>query len=155
MNWLQCSGPRRRHWGRHGAAGLLVAAPVDDVWHVLLDERADWVHHGGTVAVPGGAVHPGERAIDAALREVSEEVEGLDAALLDVVGQHTETCPDCGRWAYTTIVAHTPTPHPVAPRSFESAAVTWVPVDDVERLVLHPGFAAAWPSLRMLLRTPG
>jgi 8-oxo-dGTP diphosphatase len=155
MNWLQCTGPRRRHWGRYGAAGLLVAAPVDDVWHVLLDERADWVHHGGTVAVPGGAIHPGERPIDAAMREVSEEVHGLDAAVLDVVAEHSEPCADCRQWAYTTIVARTPTLHPVSPRSFESAAVTWVAVDDVDRLALHPGFAAAWPSLRTILRMPG
>jgi 8-oxo-dGTP pyrophosphatase MutT (NUDIX family) len=155
MNWLQCDEPRRRHWGRHGAAGMLVAAPADKGWHVLLDERADWVHHGGTVGVPGGAIHPGERAIEAALREVAEEVQGLDAAPLDVVAEHIEPCPDCRRWSYTTIVARTTTVHRVAPRSYESAAVRWVELDEVERLVLHPGFAAAWPSLRAILRASG
>ena len=155
MSWLHCSGPRRRHWGRYGAAGLLVAASDGDVVHVLLDERADWVHHGGTVGVPGGAIHPGESPLDAALREVMEEVHGLDSAPLDVVAEHSEPCPDCGGWSYTTIVALTPALHPVAPRSFESAALTWVAVEEVERLVLHPGFAAAWPSLRPLLRRPG
>jgi 8-oxo-dGTP pyrophosphatase MutT (NUDIX family) len=155
MSWLTCTGPRRRHWGRYGAAGLLVAAPVEHGWHVLLDERADWVHHGGTVAVPGGAIHPGESPIDAAMREVGEEVHGLDAVRLDVIGEHSEPCPDCGRWAYTTIVVQTSDLHPVQPRSFESAAVSWVAVDDVEGLVLHPGFAAAWPSLRAILGAPG
>src|SRR5436305_9623806 len=139
MNWLQCDGPRRRHWGRYGAAGLLVAAPVDDGWHVLLDERADWVHHGGTVGVPGGAMHPGERPIDAALREVSEEVHGLDTIEIDVVTEHEQPCPDCGRWVYTTIVARTVRAHRVQPRSFESAAVTWVAENDVANLTLHPG----------------
>ena len=57
MNWLHCDGPRGRHWGRYGAAGLLLAAPAGDGWLVLLDERADWVHHGGTV----------EAIVDAAL----------------------------------------------------------------------------------------
>jgi 8-oxo-dGTP diphosphatase len=155
VNWLHCSGLRGRHWGRYGAAGLLLAAPVDDGWQVLLDERADWVHHGGTLGVPGGAMHPGERPIDAAFREVQEEVHGLDAVEISVIAQHEQPCPDCERWSYTTIVARTPRPHQVQPRSFESAAVTWVAADDVDTLELHPGFAAAWPSLRSLLRTPG
>ena len=151
MSWLHCSGPRGRHWGRYGAAGVLLATPVADGWQVLLDERADWVHHGGTVGVPGGAIHPGERPIEAALREVREEVHGLDAIDIDVIAEHTQACPDCDRWTYTTIVARTPQPHLVQPRSFESAAVTWVAADEVERLSLHPGFAAAWPSLWSIL----
>jgi 8-oxo-dGTP pyrophosphatase MutT (NUDIX family) len=155
MSWLHCTGARGRHWGRYGAAGLLVAAPSDDVWHVLLDERADWVHHGGTIGVPGGAIHPGESAIEAALREVGEEVRGLDAVHLEVVAEHPEPCPECAQWVYTTIVARTPHLHRVSPRSFESAAVTWVAVDEVERLPLHPGFAAAWPSLQAVLGAPG
>jgi 8-oxo-dGTP diphosphatase len=155
MSWLACDGPRRRHWGRHGAAGLLVVAPTQDAWHVLLDERADWVHHGGTIGVPGGAIQAGERPLDAALREVAEEVRGLDTADLEMVAEHAQPCPDCRRWTYTTLVARTTTLHPVAPRSYESAAVTWVAVGDVERLGLHPGFAAAWPSLRAILRSAG
>ncbi|HMC68095.1 MAG TPA: NUDIX hydrolase [Mycobacteriales bacterium] len=155
MNWLHCSGPRARHWGRHGAAGLLLAAPVGGAWQVLLDERADWVHHGGTVGVPGGAMHLGERPIEAALREVREEVLGLDGVEIDVIGEHEQVCPDCARWVYTTIVARTVRPHRVQPRSYESAGVTWMAAEEVETLSLHPGFAAAWPSLRALLRTPG
>jgi 8-oxo-dGTP diphosphatase len=30
----------------------------------------------------------------------------------------------------------------------ESVAVRWVPLDDVDALPLHPGFAASWPALR-------
>ena len=154
MNWVHCSGPRGRHWGRYGAAGLLLAAPVDDGLRVLLDERADWVHHGGTIGVPGGAIHPGEAPYDAALREVREEVHGLDAVQIDVMAEHPQTCPDCAAWTYTTIIARTGRAHPVQPRSFESAAVTWVAAEHVENLPLHPGFAAAWPTLRVLLTGP-
>jgi 8-oxo-dGTP diphosphatase len=155
VNWLHCSGPRGRHWGRYGAAGLLLAAPLAEGWQVLLDERADWVHHGGTIAVPGGAIHAGERPIEAALREVHEEVHGLDRVEIQMVTEHEQECADCGSWAYTTIVARTTSPHPVQPRSFESAAVTWVAADEVQNLPLHPGFASAWPSLWSILRTPG
>lgn len=33
----------------------------------MLQHRADWVHHGGTWSVPGGAIHCGESPWDAAL----------------------------------------------------------------------------------------
>jgi 8-oxo-dGTP diphosphatase len=148
---MACTGMRRRHWGRYGAAGLLVVTSADDVSHVLLDERADWVHQGGTIGVPGGAIHPGEEPIDAALREAGEEVVGLEDLTVDVLARHVEPCADCARWTYTTIVTRAPSLLPVRPRSMESAGLTWVPVDEVEQLLLHPGFAAAWPALRQLV----
>ena len=151
---MPCTGLRRRHWGRFGAAGLLVVATVDDVPHVLLDERADWVHQGGTIGVPGGAIHPGEQPIEAALREAGEEVVGLEDLQVDVFARHVEPCPDCERWTYTTIVTRAPSLLPVRPRSMESAGLSWVTVDEVERLPLHPGFAAAWPTLQQLLGSP-
>ena len=154
MSWTSCTGIRGRHWGRYGAAGLLVVAAVDDVPHVLLDERADWVHQGGTVGVPGGAIHPGEEPIDAALREAAEEVVGLEDLVVDVVAHHVQACEDCVRWTYTTIVTRAPSRLPVRPRSMESAGLSWVAIDDVERLQLHPGFAAAWPTLRQLVGGP-
>ena len=151
MSWIACSGLRGRHWGRYGAAGLLVVATVDDVAHVLLDHRAEWVHQGGTVGVPGGALHQGEQPIEGALREVDEEVVGLEKLRIDVVGRHVEPCLHCERWSYTTIVTRAPSLLPVRPRSMESAELRWVPVDAVDGLQLHPGFAAAWPALRALL----
>ena len=45
-----------RYWGVHGAAGLLLLAPLPDgVTGVLLQHRAAWSHQGGTWALPGGA----------------------------------------------------------------------------------------------------
>ena len=150
MSWTACTGMRRRHWGRFGAAGLLVVTTVDDVAHVLLDQRADWVHQGGTVGVPGGAIHPGEEPLEAALREAGEEVVGLEGLAVDVVAHHVQPCDECARWTYTTIITRSPSTLPVRPRSMESAGLSWVAVDDVPRLALHPGFAAAWPALRRL-----
>jgi 8-oxo-dGTP diphosphatase len=37
---------------------------------------------------------------------------------------------------------------PVQARNFESVELRWVAVGEVERLALHPGFAATWPLLR-------
>ena len=44
-------------WGRHGAAGLLLRAPLPDGTRaVLLQHRAAWSHQGGTWALPGGTL---------------------------------------------------------------------------------------------------
>lgn len=150
---MACVGFRGRHWGRYGAAGLLVAATADEVTSVLLDERAEWVHQGGTIGVPGGAIHPGESPIEAAVREAGEEVVGLEELHVDVVARHVAACVHCTRWTYTTIVTRAPSLLPVRPRSMESAGLRWVPLDEVEWLPLHPGFAAAWPTLREMVST--
>ena len=72
--WVRCA-QGHRHWGRFGAAGLLVVAGG----RLLLAHRAFWSHHGGTWGIPGGARDGAESARDAALREAVEET-GLDAA---------------------------------------------------------------------------
>lgn len=148
---MACTGGGRRHWGRSGAAGLLVAARDGDQIYVLLDERSDWVHHGGTFGVPGGAIHSDESPLDAALREVSEEVRGLDARQFDVMKAHVQPCLDCMRWSYTTFLATIPARVDVVARSMESESVRWVDVEDVTTLPLHPGFEVAWPDLREAL----
>jgi 8-oxo-dGTP diphosphatase len=148
---MACTGDGRRHWGRHGAAGLLVAARDGDRMFVLLDERADWVHHGGSFGVPGGAIHSEESAFEAALREVAEEVRGLDTQQLQLVHTHVQPCTDCARWSYTTFLATIPARVDVRARSMESEAIHWVDVEKVTTLQLHPGFELAWPSLREAL----
>src|SRR5699024_10964978 len=64
----------RRHWGRYGAAGLLLRAPGGDGRpQVLLQHRAAWSHEGGTWSIPGGARDSHEGAVEAAVREAGEE----------------------------------------------------------------------------------
>lgn len=150
MSWFACTRIGSRHWGRYGAAGLLLVAS-DDGPQVLLDRRADWVHQGGTVGIPGGAINPGETVLEAALREVTEEAAGLDDLDPQILGSHQQPCDICERWTYTTVVGSIPAALPVKPRSFESAGYEWVDLDAVETLRLHPGFRRAWPALRELV----
>ena len=140
--WVTCARGHR-HWGRHGAAGLLVVTPAGEV---LLQHRAPWSHGGDTWGVPGGARHGDETPEQAARRETAEET-GLDTDLLRVVATHVE---DHETWRYTTLVATAPSALPVVPER-ESVALRWVPVDDVGGMVLHPAVGAAWPALRALL----
>lgn len=140
--WVICAHGHR-HWGRFGAAGLLVT----DGSSVLLQHRASWTHEGNTWAVPGGARDSHESALDAALRETGEETS-LDPAGIEPVQEWRD---DHGGWAYTTIVARTAEVQEVRPANGESTAVRWWPIAEVSTLALHRGFAAAWPALRTLV----
>jgi len=138
--WLEC-GRGHRHWGRFGAAGLLLYTAVAGEAYVLLQHRALWCHHGNTWGIPGGARDSHETAVAAALREADEEA-GIDAELVTV---HRELVDDHQGWKYTSVIAHADKKiDTVANR--ESLALVWQPVSDTEGLDLHPGFAATWPA---------
>jgi 8-oxo-dGTP diphosphatase len=133
----------RRHWGRFGAAGLIVRRGDE----VLMQHRAAWSHEGGTWAVPGGAIDVGETPLEAALREAREEA-AVGAA--SVRARHAWTV-DHGTWAYTTLV--TEAVGPISPQRLdgESEELRWVRVRDIATLPLHSGFAAGWPRVQPLL----
>lgn len=134
----------QRYWGRFGAAGLLA---LDADRGVLLQHRVGWSHFGGTWALPGGARHQGEDAATGAIREAQEEAGVPDGA----VRARLESVLDVGVWTYTTLVADVVEPFTPVISDPESLELAWVPIDDVAKLPLHPGFAASWPLLRSLL----
>lgn len=134
MGWAIC-GHGHAHWGRRGAAGLLLA----DSGRVLLQRRARWTHQGGTWSVPGGAREADESAVEAALREAHEEL-GVDAGAVDVRGSYVASC---GGWEYETVLAEPRSPLELEDRA-ESEAHRWVPAGEVDALRLHPSFRAAW-----------
>jgi 8-oxo-dGTP pyrophosphatase MutT (NUDIX family) len=94
---------------RRGAVLLLFGAGRD----LLLTERAhDMRSHPGQVSFPGGAIDPGETAVQAALREAEEET-GLDAQGVEVFAELPElwlppsnfaVTPVLGWWAEETPV---------------------------------------------------
>jgi 8-oxo-dGTP diphosphatase len=142
--WVFCR-LGHRHWGRFGAAGILIT----DGTRVVLQHRAEWTHEGGTWAVPGGARDSHEDPVAAALREAVEETT-LDPTH---VTPFDEWIDDHGGWSYTTVLARTAEPVDLEPANAESVAVTWWSLDEVAALPLHSGFAAAWPHLRERLPT--
>jgi len=160
--WTRC-GRGHRHWGRHGAAGLLLAASdeygrssptragatglADSSVVVLLQQRSWWGSYGGSWGPPGGARDSHESAVRAALREAIEEC-AIDPRPIRVHGVLTD---DHGGWTYQTVLASAPAPLAAAPISEETSEVAWVRVADVDRLPLHPGFADQWPALRAAL----
>ncbi|WP_409331761.1 NUDIX domain-containing protein [Trujillonella humicola] len=146
--WTTCD-LGHRHWGRAGAAGLLLHRHGGSGPELLLQHRAEWSHHGGTWGTPGGALHRGEAPERGALREVHEEL-GLGE---DDVVLGARSVDDHGGWAYTTVLA-TPS-RPIEPADLrldgESTAVGWIPLTGLERVPLHPGLAASLPRLVPLL----
>ena len=140
--WISCD-LGHQHWGRFGAAGVLVRDRGSG-GRVVLQHRAPWGHEGGTWGVPGGARDSDEPPVAAALREATEEAN-LDAAAVLPVGLVRD---DHGGWSYVTVVAEPIGPLDPRPASAESTAVEWVRVDAVDALPLHPGFASTWPRLR-------
>ena len=112
-----------------------------------MQHRVGWSHFGGTWALPGGARHQGEDAATGAIREAQEEAGVPDGA----VRSRFESVLDAGVWTYTTLVADVVEPFTPVISDPESLELAWVPIDEVESMPLHPGFAASWPLLRGLL----
>ncbi|HZE51303.1 MAG TPA: NUDIX domain-containing protein [Jatrophihabitantaceae bacterium] len=137
--WVHCA-QGHRHWGRFGAAGLLIA----EEQQAVLQHRAPWTHEGGTWGLPGGARDSHEDVVATALREAHEEAE-IEAAAVAPLGWWRD---DHGGWSYTTVVAHPRASiHPHAANA-ESTEIRWWPTGDIDQLPLHRGLAGAWPRLR-------
>lgn len=149
--WVACRCGSR-HWGLHGAAGLLLhrdAPGVTRPGQVLLQLRAPWVHHGGTWAAPGGAIDSHESPIEGALREAEEEA-GIGVHQVRV--RAVLLSADHGDWRYHLVLGSPVGLVRPAASNHEASAVRWVPVAQVADLDLHPGFAAAWPAVADAVR---
>ena len=141
--WVFDSGAR--YWGLHGAAGLLLRAPLPDGdMGVLLQHRAVWSDQGGTWGLPGGARDSHESAVDTAIREAGEEA-GIVADQVTVVAALVTHSTESG-WTYTTVIADAERPV-VTTANLESTELRWVPEPVVTTLPLHPAFGTAWLSL--------
>jgi 8-oxo-dGTP pyrophosphatase MutT (NUDIX family) len=150
--WTFCA-QGHRHWGRAGAAGLLLHRDGPEGRELLLQHRAAWSHHGGTWGTPGGALHADEPASLGALREVREELGLLPTDL--VLGE--ESIDDHGGWAYTTVLARPARKIEAGDLRLdgESDGVAWLPLAALHEVELHPGLAASLPRLRPLLERAG
>lgn len=79
--------PRRAEGSHPRAAVAFAIVEIDGVAGFVLTQRALHLrHHPGQFALPGGRLDPDEGPVDAALRELHEEV-GIAAQTADVVGR--------------------------------------------------------------------
>lgn len=137
--WVLCD-QGHRHWGRFGAAGLLLT----DGPRVVLQHRAERTHEGNTWGVPGGARDSHEDPVETALREAAEEAD-LAADSIDPIATVAD---EHGGWGYTTVVAVARAPVEPRAANWESQEIRWWDKTRVDQLALHPGFAPMWPKLR-------
>lgn len=133
-----------RHWGLHGAAGLLLIRKEE----VLLQLRAPWVHNGGTWGIPGGARDSHESWTEAAIREAVEEI-GITPGSLTLVRDYID---DHSTWSYVTVIAQAFDDLTPGELNHETMEVRWVAMDNVESLPLHQSFAKSWRSIRPLIQ---
>ena len=145
--WVECRCGSR-HWGRHGAAGLLLLRAGETGVELLMQLRAAWTHEGGSWGLLGGARDSHEDVVAAALREAAEEA-GLDTAGVRVVGSVVGV--DHEDWNYTYVVAITREATPVRALTGESDELRWVELAAVGALPLHRALGAAWPTLRPVI----
>ncbi|MCX6430530.1 MAG: NUDIX hydrolase [Actinobacteria bacterium] len=141
--WVQCRCGNK-HWGLHGAAGLLLVRGAT----LLLQHRSEWVHNGDTWGIPGGARDSHESIHEAAIREAIEET-GIDP---DLVTFHSLYTDDHVDWRYDTIIAI------AAPELFphemnaESQELRWVNWEEIDSMPLHPSFAKSWTAVHAILK---
>src|SRR5262245_61475129 len=139
-------GLGHRHWGKYGAAGLL----VHHGGMVLLQRRSALSLGPNTWGLFGGARTKDEPPVAAALRETAEE-STLDVGAVRVRGVLHD---DHRGWSYDTVVADVGTMPSVAPASWESADARWVAADEVATMTLFSPFALSWPKVRDAMRKP-
>ena len=141
--WINCDCGGK-HWGLHGAAGLLLVRDKT----ILMQHRAPWVHNGDSWGIPGGARDSHETVIQAALREAVEEV--------GISSDHLTTgeifIDDHGPWSYQTVIAKAHPQLVAHEANDESKEVAWVAFDEVVNKNLHPSFANTWPQLISMLK---
>ncbi|TYB45890.1 NUDIX domain-containing protein [Nonomuraea sp. PA05] len=146
--WTEC-GQGHRHWGVHGASGLLVVHHDEaGVPYVLMQKRSWWSHHGGTWGLPGGARDSHEDAVASALREAREEA-ALAGDGLRVQGVYLD---DHGGWAFETVIAESAELLAAAPANRESTELRWLALPEITSRRLHPGFAATWSEIQGAIR---
>ena len=143
--FVRCSDGHVR-WGRYGAAGAIFVHRGIDGPKVMLQRRSAWAHEGGTWSVAGGALDEGETPMEGALREAAEEVGTIPEHR--IIGEYVFAPAD--DWNYTTVVVEVDERFG-ASINFETDAVGWFGLDEVEDLDCHAGFLAAWPGIRAIV----
>ena len=98
--------------GARKAAVAFVLYEAEGRWEVpFVRRRADLRDHPGQVALPGGGVHEGESAWQAAEREVAEEI-GVPLGNLVPLGAGDPIYAAVSNFSVVPFVAHLPGPAP-------------------------------------------
>ena len=117
---------------KHAAVAITIVenAPGSGEAAFLLTRRAKTLRgHAGQWSLPGGRCDPGESAVEAALREVKEEV-GLSLGAMDVLGT-LDDYPTRSGYRITPVVAWARDVEGLRPNPDEVASVHHIPLADI------------------------
>jgi 8-oxo-dGTP pyrophosphatase MutT (NUDIX family) len=142
-------GSRRR--GARPAAVAITVVSNDGGPAVLLTRRADSLRtHPGQYALPGGRIDPGESAVDAALRELAEEL-GIRLTPDAALGLLDDYLTRSGYLITPVVVWAGELDQPPRPQEAEVAEVFAIPFHDLD---VEPVFVAIPESDRPVIRLP-
>ena len=117
---------------KRAAVALTVAADDNGQSSFLLTRRASRMRaHAGQWALPGGRLDPGEDAVDAALRELQEEI-GLNCRRTEVLGLLDDYETRSG-YVITPVVVWSPDHALFRPNEDEVESLHHVPLAELER----------------------
>ena len=116
---LQGDYPELREGASRQAAVLIAITDRPEPGVLLTVRREHLRTHAGQIALPGGAVDPGEEAIAAALREAREEIL-LDPDAVEIIGA-IEAYRTVTGFVITPVIGVVPPELPLAPHEQEVA----------------------------------
>ena len=132
------------------SAAVLVAVTTGPHPELILTQRgATLPTHQGQIAFPGGKLEAGEDAVQAALREASEEV-ALEPTAVRVLGLMHDVWTPQG-FQVTPVLATIAPDVTLEPQLGEVAALLRVPIADLQRITprvelrLEPPLGGRWP----------
>ncbi|HSL59339.1 MAG TPA: CoA pyrophosphatase [Acidimicrobiales bacterium] len=137
---------------RAAAVALTLVDAGDGEAALVLTRRASTLRaHAGQWALPGGRVDPGEDAVDAARRELAEEV-GLELGVDQVLGR-LDPYPTRSGYLIEPVVVWGGDHTRLVPNPDEVASVHLVPVGELDRAD-SPRFVAIPESPRPVVQVP-
>ena len=143
---LKCSRAHRKlpspfaprlSYGRHRgppahdarpAAVTILFYPIHGEWHIPFTLRPEHLHdHGGQVSFPGGRLEDGETFVEAACRELHEEI-GVAASQIDILGSLSPAYVYASNYRVDPIVACVRTRPHFRPDPLEVVEIIELPV---------------------------
>jgi len=128
---------------REASVLILLHAEATGISFPLLERAAHLRHHAGQVSLPGGALEPGESALDAALRETEEEI-GVRVPVAAVLGALSEISALPSGYRVHPFVALAPE---IAPYRLQEGEVGGV-FEAFLSVLLDPAAAGTFPLRR-------
>jgi 8-oxo-dGTP pyrophosphatase MutT (NUDIX family) len=113
------------------AAALILLYPDEGIVRFPLTlRRDDLPQHAGQISLPGGALDPGERAEDAALRETHEEI-GVDPGAITLLGPMSTLWVVVSNFVLHPFVGVSRTRPDFTPEAREVAAIIEAPLSEL------------------------